>query len=91
MEAAGLVFIPKTGCGVGVRLQEPGLMKKTKSLKSQQTTEVTGWPRGCAFPSCGCDPNSRTRSVAFRLHLTMLFLPKPDQPGLVGGDNEVAA
>jgi hypothetical protein len=46
MEAAGLVFIPETGCGVGVRLHEPGLMKKTKSLKSQQTTELTGWSLG---------------------------------------------
>ena len=46
MEAAGLVFIPETGCGVGVRLHEPGLRKKTKSLKSQQTTELTGWSLG---------------------------------------------
>jgi hypothetical protein len=41
MEAAG--FIPETGCAVGVRLHEPGLRKKTKSLKSQQTTELTRW------------------------------------------------
>jgi hypothetical protein len=42
MEAAGLVFIPETGCAAGVRLHEAGLRRKTKSLKSQQTTELTG-------------------------------------------------
>jgi hypothetical protein len=59
----------------------------------EPTNHRADWmePRGYAFPSCGRDPNSRTRSVAFRLHLIMLFLPKPDQPGLVGADNEVAA
>ena len=42
MEAAGLVFIHETGFGVGVWLHEPRLRKKTKGLKSQQTTELTG-------------------------------------------------
>jgi hypothetical protein len=46
MEAAGLVFIPETGCAVGVRLHAPGLRKETKSLKSQQTTELTGMGLG---------------------------------------------
>jgi hypothetical protein len=92
MEAAGLVFIPETGCGIGVRVHEPGLMKKTKNTE-EPTNHRADWmgPRGCAFPSCGRDPNSRTRSVAFRRHLTMLFLPKPDQASLVGATNEVAA
>ena len=46
MEAARLVFIPETGCAAGVRLHLQGLRKKTKSLKSQQTTELTGWSLG---------------------------------------------
>jgi hypothetical protein len=89
MEAAGLAFVPETGCGVGVRLHEPGL-KKNKKFE-EPTNRRADWMelRGCAFPSSCRDPNSRTRSAAFRL--TMLFLPKPNQPSLVGADNEVAA
>jgi hypothetical protein len=64
--------------------------KENKKLE-ELTNRRADWMelRGCALPSCGRDPNSRTRSVAFRL--TMLFLPKPDQPSPVGADNEVAA
>ena len=49
MEVAGLVFIPETGRRLGVRLHEAGLRKKTKSLKSQRTTELTGWSLGVAL------------------------------------------
>ena len=66
--------------------------EENKKLE-EPTNRRADWmePRGCAFPSCGRDPNSRTRSVALRLHLTMLSLPNPDQPSLVGADNERAA
>jgi hypothetical protein len=49
MEAAGLVFIPEAGCRLGVRRHEAGLRRKTKSLKSQRTTELTGWSLGFAL------------------------------------------
>jgi hypothetical protein len=91
MEAAGLVFIPENrmwGRRPGARAW---IDEENKKLE-EPTNYRADWmgPRGCAFPSCGRDPNSRTRSVAFRRH-TMLFLPKPDQPSLVGATNEVAA
>jgi hypothetical protein len=64
MEAAGLVFISETGCGVGVRLHEPGLRKKTKSLKSQRTTELTGWRLGTCALLCRLVAEIRSRELA---------------------------
>ena len=64
MEAAALVFIPETGGGVGVRLHEPGLRRKTKSLKSQQSAELTGWRLGTWAVPCRLAPESRSRELA---------------------------
>jgi hypothetical protein len=62
IEAAGLVFIPETGCGSGVGRQEPGLRKRTKGLNSQQTAELIGWSlRVVFFPLA---PAIRTRESA---------------------------
>jgi hypothetical protein len=64
MEATGLVFIPKTGGRVGVRLREPEVKKKTKSLKSQEATELSGWRLGTRAVLCRVAAAIQSRELA---------------------------
>jgi hypothetical protein len=63
MEAMGLVFIPKTGGRVGVRMREPEVRKKTKSWTLLKTSSF--WLRSDSLSGMDREANRCGVSLDF--------------------------